>query len=81
VNRFHYLQRAREFQPRGADLPHAKLTEEQAADILSCVRQRDNMRQYIKQNLSNEALAQRFGVSLRCIERLTSRETWTHLRG
>lgn len=81
MTRAEYLLRAKEFQPRGSELPQAKLTEPQVEDILSCVKQRQSMRAYINNTLSNMALAKRYGVSLRCIERITCRDAWTHVGG
>lgn len=74
-----YLRQAREFAPRGQDLPQTKLLDLEVVAIKSAVRQREKLRQYIKDNLSNEALAKQYGVSLRTIERLTQHETWSHI--
>jgi transcriptional regulator GlxA family with amidase domain len=38
-------------------------------DIKSAIKQRDNLRKHIANNLSNEGLARRFGVHRRTIER------------
>ena len=73
-----YLRRAREFAARGQDLPQTKLLDLEVAAIKSAARQREKLRQYIKDNLSNEALAKQYGVTLRTIERLTQHETWSH---
>lgn len=75
-----YLLRAVEFAPRGELLPQAKLTRAQVLDIKSALIQRDGLRQYIKNNLTNDALAKRFGVHRRTIEKIVSNETWIHER-
>lgn len=79
LDRAEYLLRAREFAPRGQDLPQTKLLDLEVASIRSAVRQREKLRQHIADNLSNKALAQQYGVSLRTIERLTQHETWSHI--
>ena len=47
------------------------------AEIRSAARQRQSLRQYIAANLSNAALAKKFGVHERTIEKILSRETWS----
>ena len=79
LTRDEYLLRAREFAPRGQDLPQTKLLDLEVAAIRSAVRQREKLRQHIADNLSNKALAKQYGVSLRTIERLTQHETWSHI--
>lgn len=79
LERREYLQRARELAVRGQDLPQAKLLDLDVVAIRSAVKQRENLRQYIRDNLSNDALAKQFGVSVRAIERITANETWGHL--
>lgn len=80
LSRNDYLLRAVEFAPRGELLPQAKLTREQVLDIKSAVIQRDGLKQYIKDNLTNNALAKRFGVHRRTIEKIVSNETWINER-
>lgn len=75
-----YVLRAVELAPRGELLPQAKLTREQVLDIKSAVIQRDGLKTYIKDNLTNKALAKRFGVHRRTIEKIVSNETWIHER-
>lgn len=79
LTRDEYLLRAREFALRGQDLPQTKLLDLEVAAIRSSVRQRENLRKYIYENLTNKALAKQYGVSLRTIERLTQHETWSHI--
>jgi DNA-directed RNA polymerase specialized sigma24 family protein len=74
-----YLQRRSEFAARGQDLPHAKLLDLDVIDIRSAKRQREALMQHIRENLSNEALAKRHGVHFRTIEKILSRESWSHL--
>jgi len=47
--------------------------------IRSAKRQRESLLKYIRENLSNAALARQFGVHERSIEKIMSRETWTHI--
>jgi AraC-like DNA-binding protein len=75
MDRFEYLQRARELARRGQDLPQTKLQEVDVISIRSAARQRDNLRQHIRNNLSNKALAQQFGVHERTIEKVLMRDT------
>ena len=79
LERGEYLSRARELAPRGQDLPQAKLIDLDVIAIRSAVVQRQNLRNHIAQNLRNEALAQKFGVHVRTIEKVTQRETWGHI--
>lgn len=64
---------------RGTELPHSRFSEDDVLEIRSAIKQRENMRRYIKDNLSNEALAIKFNVHYRTIERIIQRETWAHL--
>jgi hypothetical protein len=64
---------------RGTELPQAKFTDDDVLEIRSAIKQRENMKKYIKENLSNEALATKFNVHYRTIERIIQRETWVHL--
>ena len=64
---------------RGTDLPQSRFSEDDVLEIRSAIKQRESMRQYIKDNLSNEALAIKFNVHYRTIERIIQRETWVHL--
>ena len=65
---------------RGEELPQSKLTDEDIETIRSAQRQLEKMREYIKNTLSNEALANQFGVHHRTIEKILSYETWRHVR-
>ena len=79
MERGEYLSRARELAPRGQDLPQAKLLELDVAAIRSAARQRESLRQHIRKNLSNEALAKQFGVHIRTIEKVLQYESWSHV--
>ena len=78
LTRDEYLLRAREFAPRGQDLPQTKLLDLEVVVIKSAARQREKLRQYIKDNLSNEALAKQYGVHVRTIEKALQHHTWSH---
>ncbi len=79
MTRDEYLIRQHEFQPRGAQLPQTKLTEMDIVAIRSAAVQRENLRQYIRDNLSNEALATKFGVHVRTIEKALAFDSWRHV--
>lgn len=78
LDRSEYLARAREFAATGSALPQTKLLPEHVEDIRSAVKQRDSLRKYIQENLTNEAIANRLGVHKRTIEKVISRETWAN---
>lgn len=69
MERNEYLVRAREFCARGIQLPQTKILDEEKDKIRSAIKQRNALRQYIKDNLSNEALANSFGVKVGTIEK------------
>lgn len=79
LERGEYLCRTREYAVRGQDLPHTKLMDLDVGEIRSAAKQRENLRKYIKDNLSNEALAKKFGVHIRNIEKIVTYQTWNHL--
>lgn len=79
LDRREYLLRARELAPRGQDLPQSKLLDLEVAAIRSAARQREKLRQHIRENLSNEALARQFGVHVRTVEKVLAVETWSHI--
>ena len=74
-----YLCRVHEFCARGQDLPQSKLLELDVVSIRSSARQRENLRKHIADNLSNAALAKQYGVHVRTIEKILSREVWSHV--
>jgi hypothetical protein len=75
MNRDDYLMRAYEFAPRGADLPQTKLTAESVIEIRNAVEKREDLRAHIRERLSNQALAARFNVHVRTIEKAIQYET------
>lgn len=79
MTRDEYLIRQHEFQPRGMQLPHAKLTPLEVEAIRSAAKQRDALRKHIRDKLSNDALARDLGVHVRTIEKVLSRESWGHV--
>lgn len=79
MKRDEYLTQSIVHAARGEKLPHSKLTDEQVESILSAGRQREHLRTYINANLTNKALAKAYNVSERCIEKIFSRESWSHV--
>lgn len=79
MNRQEYLSRRTEFASRGMDRPLSKLTDLDVIDIRSAKRQRDALLKHIRDNLSNESLCKRYGIHLRTLEKVITRQTWTHL--
>lgn len=79
LSRDEYVRRARELAPRGVELPQSKLIPLNVGLIRSAVREREKLRHYIIDNLTNDALAAKFGVSVRTIERAVARETWINV--
>ena len=79
MTRDEYMIRQHEFQPRGMQLPQSKLTPLEVESIRSAAKQREALRQPIRERLSNEALARDLGVHRRTIEKVLARETWGHV--
>lgn len=79
MNRAEYQVRAREFCLRGMDLPQSKLMPLDVDEIRSAARQRESLRQHIRDNLSNEAIARKFGVHVRTVEKILAGESWSHV--
>jgi DNA-binding NarL/FixJ family response regulator len=79
MSRTEWQSRARELAPRGQELPHAKLLDIDVVDIRSAHRQRLKLLQYIRDNLSNAAIAKKHGVHHRTIEKIVSYESWGHV--
>lgn len=61
------------------DLPWSKLTPLEVDAIRSAAKQRENLRQYIRDNLSNTALGKAFGVHESTVEKVLSGESWRHV--
>lgn len=79
ISRDDYLKTAHEFAKRGQELPQSKLMDIEIIEIRSMIKQKENLKKYIKENLSNEAIAKKFNVHYRTIEKISAYETWTHL--
>lgn len=79
MDRHEYRQRQREFSARGQALPQTKLLDMDVISIRSAVRQRENLRRHIRDNLSNAALARQYGVHESTIEKALRRETHSNL--
>ena len=78
LDRSEWERRRTEFVRRGMELPQTKLMPLDVSEIRSAARQREKLRAHIKDNLSNAALAKKFGVHERSIEKVLSRESWSH---
>jgi len=63
---------------RGTDHPLSKLTDDDVRLIRECVAERERLREEARR-LSNEALAEKFGVHHRTIERVTQCRGWIHV--
>lgn len=63
---------------RGSELPQSKLNESDVQLILALVLHRDELKKQLK-ILTNKAISEKFDVSLRTIDRVTSGETWSHV--
>ena len=63
---------------RGSELPQSKLNESDVQLILGLVLHRDELKNQLKV-LTNQSIADKFDVSLRTIDRITSGETWGHV--
>lgn len=70
TNRLHVL--------RGSDLPQAKLNDDDVRLIRAAVRERDRLKREASE-LSNYALARKFGVHTRTVEKITQGESWAHV--
>lgn len=79
VSRIEYLKTAKEYAKRGVELPQSKLIDSDVIEIRSLLSQREKLKIYIKENLSNESIAKKFSVHCRTIEKISSYETWVHL--
>jgi hypothetical protein len=63
---------------RGSQLSHAKLDEHDVELIREIVEYRERLKQELKA-LSNASLADKFGVHIRTIDKITSGESWIHV--
>ena len=76
LDRREYLQRASDFAVRGSEHYCAKLTDDDVIDIRSAVKQRHSLLQYIRDNLSNDALTKQFGISENSLTRVVQGQTY-----
>jgi len=79
MNRDEYELRITEFALRGQELPQSKLLDLDVIEIRSAKRQRENLLKHIRENLSNAALCKRYGIHLRTLEKVITRQSWNHL--
>jgi hypothetical protein len=63
---------------RGSQLPWAKLDEAKVREILAVVRWRKALQARLKE-CTNQALADRYGMHRRSIDRITAGEAWIHV--
>lgn len=73
LSREQYLERAHSMARRGCALPHAKLDEAKVMRLRS---------EYVPNSRTHgaPALAKRYGVHQRTVERALSCENWSHVR-
>lgn len=79
ADRHTYLQNTRAYAVRGQDLGQSKLNDDAVREIRKAAEQREDLRQHIKDNLSNEAMARKYKVHVRTIEKALSYESWIHI--
>lgn len=79
LSRDEYQLRARELAHRGEALPQSKLQAQDVIDIRSAHKQRVKLLQYIRDNLSNAAIAKKHGVHVSNIEKIVSYGSWGHI--
>lgn len=63
---------------RGEYLPQAKLSESDVRLIRELIKHREELKAKAK-NLNDSAIAEKFGVHRRTIERISQGETWSHV--
>lgn len=63
---------------RGSQLPWAKLDESDVVLIRQLVEERDALKRRLG-SLTNAAIAEKFGVHCRTIDRVTAGEGWGHV--
>ena len=80
MNRDEWATRAGEFCKRGFDLPQTKVPPLAIVAIREAARTREQMRREITEKYSNAALAKKWGVHPRTIEKILSYETARHIK-
>jgi hypothetical protein len=63
---------------RGSQLPWAKLTEDDVALIRAMVDEREATKARLR-DVTNAKIAEKFGVHVRTIDRVTTGEGWGHV--
>ena len=63
---------------RGSELPWAKLDEADVALIRQLIAERTELRHRLA-HMSNAAIAEKFCVHVRTIDRISTGEGWTHV--
>lgn len=64
-------------QKRGSQLPHAKLNEDDVRLVRQLVDERERHKA-IAAELTNRKIAEKFGVHVRTIDRITAGNGWGH---
>ena len=76
MNRTDYLNGGAHITaPHGAQLPQSKLTADDVRMIRALVAERDRMDER-RRALTNAAIAEKFGLHVRTIEKVIRGETW-----
>jgi len=63
---------------RGSDLPHSKLTEDDVRMIRSLHEYKKRQVEMLNETLGIKALAEKYGVHERTIEKVLSYDGWRH---
>lgn len=80
MDREEYISRRSEFVIRGESLPQSKLTEDDVRKIRELHDFKISEIKKLNDSLSAKALAEKFDVHCRTIEKILSYETWTHVK-
>ena len=80
LERAEFLSRARSMARRGVAQTHSKLTPAEVQEIRQAKENRLDLMAHISETLSNSALAEKYGVHPRTIEKVLSYETWSHIK-
>lgn len=70
---------SKDFYKSGMNCTFSKLTHSEVLDIRSAYQQAKNLRKYISENLTAEALAKRYGQSRQNIEKICGNKTWKEM--
>ena len=63
---------------RGQDLPHAKLTDDDVKMIREMIEHREELKRQASE-LTAAKIAEKFGVHVRTIDRVSTGENWGHV--